>query len=276
MIVVTGTKRSGTSMWMQALSAAGLEVIGEAFPHRWQSTLAAANPRGFFESSFRSGVHHRTNPDPRSGRYLSAEETEWTATKIFVRGLVRTERAYLRSVIAGVRPWRAYAASIRRLRRIEVESAGGDRAKAARMPSIPEHLEWWDDNVTLLRDATVRGYPMLWVGYDDVIASPRGEVARVLGFVGRGDVDAACAAIEPSLRTSFESVEPVQGDAAALDLLEAGLLGGEATHPSFVAAVSALDRRMRPQIARFRKADAEARRTHRRPRARLPRLAGTP
>ena len=32
MIFVSGTKRSGTSMWMQVLRAAGLPVLGEAFP----------------------------------------------------------------------------------------------------------------------------------------------------------------------------------------------------------------------------------------------------
>jgi len=34
-IVVTGTKRSGTSMWMQVLGAAGLPVVGDAFPADW-------------------------------------------------------------------------------------------------------------------------------------------------------------------------------------------------------------------------------------------------
>ena len=36
MIIVTGTKRSGTSMWMQILAAAGLPVFGEAFPRSWR------------------------------------------------------------------------------------------------------------------------------------------------------------------------------------------------------------------------------------------------
>ena len=50
MFIVTGTKRSGTSMWMQILAAAGLEVIGERFPRHWGEHLSAANPDGFYES----------------------------------------------------------------------------------------------------------------------------------------------------------------------------------------------------------------------------------
>ena len=51
MFIVTGTKRSGTSMWMQILIAAGLPIIGEAFPMRWEHTIKAANPEGFYEGT---------------------------------------------------------------------------------------------------------------------------------------------------------------------------------------------------------------------------------
>ena len=53
MMIVTGTKRSGTSMWMQILIGAGYPIIGEAFPMRWEHTIKAANPEGFYESHLR-------------------------------------------------------------------------------------------------------------------------------------------------------------------------------------------------------------------------------
>ena len=49
MIFVSGTKRSGTSMWMQVLKAAGFRILGKAFPRRWGETkLRAANEGGFY------------------------------------------------------------------------------------------------------------------------------------------------------------------------------------------------------------------------------------
>ena len=76
MIIVTGTKRSGTSMWMQILIAAGFPHIGEAFPMRWEQTIKAANPDGFFESHLRRGVFYKTNPHPKTGAYLFPEQVQ--------------------------------------------------------------------------------------------------------------------------------------------------------------------------------------------------------
>ena len=50
MILVTGTKRSGTSMWMQILIAAGFTNFGSAFPANWGESIKEANSKGFFES----------------------------------------------------------------------------------------------------------------------------------------------------------------------------------------------------------------------------------
>ena len=75
MIIVTGTKRSGTSMWMQLLTAAGFPPIGDAFPRNWETTLKDANPGGFWESELRRGIYYETNPDPKTGTYLFPEQT---------------------------------------------------------------------------------------------------------------------------------------------------------------------------------------------------------
>ena len=42
MIFVSGTKRSGTSMWMQVFAAGGYHVLGKAFPRSWEKTLKDA------------------------------------------------------------------------------------------------------------------------------------------------------------------------------------------------------------------------------------------
>ena len=76
MFIVTGTKRSGTSMWMQILIAAGLPIIGEAFPMRWEQTIKAANPEGFYESHLRRGIYYRTNPHPKTAAYLFPEQVQ--------------------------------------------------------------------------------------------------------------------------------------------------------------------------------------------------------
>jgi hypothetical protein len=60
MVIVTGTKRSGTSLWMQILIAAGIPYFGEAFPRDWETTLKEANKEGFYESMLRAGIYYAT------------------------------------------------------------------------------------------------------------------------------------------------------------------------------------------------------------------------
>ena len=115
MIIVTGTKRSGTSMWMQILRAAGFAIVCEAFPRDWASTIREGNPRGFYESPLRRGIHLATNPDPCTGAYLCPMATRTVAVKVFVPGLLRTDLRFVHKVIATIRPFREYMASVERL-----------------------------------------------------------------------------------------------------------------------------------------------------------------
>ena len=119
MIVVTGTKRAGTSMWMQILVAAGFPHVGTPFPGNWGESIRDANPAGFYESLLRQGVFHATNPDPRTGRFVRPSQVERHVVKVFVPGLVRTDFGYIGRVLATMRPWREYVASLRRLFAIE-------------------------------------------------------------------------------------------------------------------------------------------------------------
>jgi hypothetical protein len=214
MIVVTGTKRSGTSLWMQVMQCAGFPVLGAAFPGKWGDSIRAANPAGFYESLFRQGVFHKTNPDPRTGRYLKPAQTRRHAVKVFVPGLVKSDLAYLDHVIATVRPWREYVVSLQRLWAMEDEwrVANSDELglgeretlaeRRARQGAVPPALEWWFQNFELLLDASMRGYPFHMVTYDRLLRDPEAELAPLLEWLGGGDLAGAVAAVRPELRTS--------------------------------------------------------------------------
>lgn len=260
MIVVSGTKRSGTSMWMQVLRQAGLASLGEAFPRGWDRRIADANPRGFFESDYRNGIYYRTNPHPETGHYLASEHLREVAIKVFAHGVVKTERAYLDRLLICVRPWRAYATSLQRLRDLEAASAREPEAKRSREPSLPPPLGWWDEHLALLRDVHARHLDARWVGYDQVLAEPGRIVPEVISWLGAGDAARAVAAVEPSLRTQRAEAQNDFGlpaaTVAALDTLEAALLAGRGNDAAFAAEAWQAAASSRPEIAAYREADA--------------------
>jgi hypothetical protein len=236
MIVVTGTKRSGTSMWMQVLRAAGVPSIGEAFPRVWEESIREANPRGFYESRFRSGINYRTNPDPKTGDYLPPGATRDTAVKVFIPGLVRSDVAYLRRVIGTIRPWREYCTSWSRLLHLEQEWKKGRNAGAveganevadpAPLPhpapspeavALPTAVEWWFENYELVRDVSTRRYAFTFVSYDAMLRDPAAIVHKVVPWLGVGDADAAIAAVAPLLRTQNAPSDPHAVDAGLSD-----------------------------------------------------------
>jgi hypothetical protein len=144
MIVITGTKRSGTSMWMQVLFGAGFPVIGERFPGRWRETLVAANPDGFFKSRLRCGLLSATETDPLTGRPMDRDSYRSHAVKISVPGLVRTHRRHLWRVLGTVRDFREYEQSRRRLWRQLEDQARRQQKPDAEPPARIEPLyEWW-------------------------------------------------------------------------------------------------------------------------------------
>jgi hypothetical protein len=252
MIVVTGTKRSGTSMWMHLLIAAGLPHLGERFPGGWGELLRDANPDGFFESELMIGVNYRTNPHPLTGAYLAPQRTRELAVKIFVPGLVRSDVAFLDRVIATVRGWREYVASMRRL--------GVDPA------ALPPALEWWCNNFALIRDLAIRGYPAHVLSYDSLLADPARVAAEVLAWIGRGDPEAAARVVRPEQRQG-----PIREPDAALadgvdarhlevfDELYAVIDAGRPLSASFIERLNAVDRELRPQVREHQAAvEAEA------------------
>jgi len=251
-IVVTGTKRSGTSMWMQVLGAAGLPVVGDAFPADWEARFGAMNPKGFFESSLRGGINFRTNPDPRTGVYLHPGETRRHCVKVFLPGLVRTDHAFLDRVIVTVRDWRSYVASASRLYALEGREGG-----------LAPALEWWVENYLGLRDVLTRRYPCHFLSYASVLRNPRGVVREVLGWVGgEADAEAAAARVDVSGRDDappppVEGMDPIVAE--TFDLYYQHLDEGRGLSPGFLTRLQNTHEKLLPLVAEYQRASAAAR-----------------
>jgi hypothetical protein len=216
MIIVTGTKRSGTSMWMQLLKAAGFPPIGDAFPRNWETTLKDANPGGFWESELRRGIFYQTNPDPKTGTYLFPEQTERHAVKVFIPGLLKTDRAFIGRVVATIRPWRQYLSSVNRLYAMEREAQEAARKDASHPPPPPVFMspiiEWWVENFSLFSDIVTRRYPFYMVAYDSVLDAPEETLRSVFRWLGDGNAEAAIQQVEPELRTQKQETQTEVSD----------------------------------------------------------------
>jgi hypothetical protein len=237
-------------MWMQILIAAGFPHIGEAFPEPWGGKLHAANPQGFFESELVGGIYHATNPHPQTGTYLFPEQTRRHTTKVFIPGLIRTDLAFIDCVVATVRDWRAYAASMERMRSLLDEDR---EAELFDVPLSPA-LRWWMENFGLIRDIGTRRYAAHVTTYERLLADPEGEIGTVLTWLGEGDLEAACAAVEPAMRTQEgNTATPSDLDprhAAVFDDLYDQLHEGRDLSASFVETLNRTDAELRPRIMR--------------------------
>jgi hypothetical protein len=255
MIIVTGTKRSGTSMWMQALAAAGLDVIGERFPRNWdRHPIRAANPDGFYESELAAGIYFRTNPHPVTGVFLFPEQTAHHVVKVFIPGLIRTDLAFIDRVIATIRPWRAFARSRARMRGLLLADTGLDGAGHG--PRLPAALEWWSENFMLIRDIATRRYAVHMVSYDSVVADPEGSIRAVLAWLGVGDPARACAAVRRGSPPVSDDEGEVEGESegvagehlAVFDELYGRIHRGEALDQGLIERLNAVDRALRPLL----------------------------
>ena len=253
MIFVSGTKRSGTSMWMQVLQAAGIPVLGKAFPRNWdQSPLRDANPDGFYESILRQGIYFGTNPHPVTGTYFMPEDVAGYAVKVFVPGVIRSERAFITHLVANVRAWREYETSIERL--FALEDEGLDLDGSDEQPvRFPAALEWWMENFALVRDISLRKLPFRMQTYDQVIARPDQVVGSVLRWIGHGDVDKGVAAVKPGYRTQVDSgssdtVEPAL--ARVFDELYAAVQAGKGFSRALLTTLNDTNQKLLPILTR--------------------------
>lgn len=242
MMVVSGTGRSGTSLWMQVLAAAGFTPVGEAMPDRYR-TLEGLNPEGFFESTLSAGVNFSTNPDPRTGALLRPEESRRLAVKIFSFGLRRTERAFLDRVLLTVRSWRGFGPSFARLAALD----GGPMLRPDGRPVDPA-LWWFTELSATLDDARRRGYPLRVVPFEATLADPEAVVGAALRWLEQPcDVPAGVAAVRPDLTSPAE--DP-RGDlppawTETLDAFYENLAIGAPYSASLAAKVAALQRELR-------------------------------
>jgi hypothetical protein len=264
LLIVTGTKRSGTSLWMRILIAAGFPAFGEAFPGEWKRTLSEANVDGFYESMLREGIYYETNPHPRTGDYIFPEEVEWHAVKVFVPGLVRTDRAYIGRVIATVRPWREHEASLNRLRSLEAAQRAKEKNAVGPPPPLPPPpLEWWSENFALIRDISIRRYPVHVQSYDGLLADPEKVITKTLQWLGRGEALEACGQVRADRRTferpESESVEP--DIAATFDELYAVVHAGKSLSGPFLEKLNETNERLSPLFAEHQKKVLEYRRS---------------
>ena len=254
MIIVTGTKRSGTSMWMQILAAAGLEVIGERFPRHWRDHLGAANPDGFYESELIAGIYFRTNPHPVSGVFLFPDQTRHHAVKVFIPGLVRTDLAFIDRVIATVRPWRAFARSRERLRAlIRASTSAPGEADAL---ALPAGLEWWSENFALIRDIATRRYASHVLSFDSLLADPDASIHAVVQWLGVGDARQACAVVDRDRPEAGLAGETGEVDTSGLeprhiavfDELYDHIHRGKPLGQGLVERLNLTDRELRPRL----------------------------
>ena len=279
MLIVTGTKRSGTSMWMQILIAAGFPAFGEAFPANWGSTLRDANPAGFFESILRQGIYWRTNPHPRTGAYFFPEQVERHVVKVFIPGLVRSDRAFIGRVVATMRNWREYTRSLARLHAMENRSRREQRPGSVDPVRFPPALEWWCENFALVRDIAIRRYPVHVQSYDGLLADPEQVIRRTLEWIGDPAINAeaaqaAVAAVDAGHRTQqVEAPEDeavttgIEGEhAAVFDELYARVDGGGGLDGPFVTKLNEINQQLLPRIQAAQRAvydDQAARRQQR-------------
>jgi hypothetical protein len=208
MIIVTGTKRSGTSLWMQILERTGYPILGEKFPSEWGASIRDANPNGFYESTLRYGINWTSNPS--KDYYFAPEPYRNHAVKVFMAGLVRTDAAHIHKVVVTVRHWAEYGKSLRRLFDIEDaytaslqdEAERTKREKAAKegRGNMNEEDEWFLENYDFLRDYNLRRYECQLTAYDDLVGDPEKTLGRVLPWLGFGKVEVAAGAIDDALR----------------------------------------------------------------------------
>jgi hypothetical protein len=267
MIIVTGTKRSGTSMWMQIMRSAGFPIFGEAFPRNWEKTIKSANPDGFFESSLRQGIYYRTNPHPKSGAFFRPEQVKRHAVKVFIPGLVRTDLAYIGKVVASVREWREYVRSIERMHAMELENRPEDKRDQPPPEYMPPALEWWGENFSLLRDIVTRGYPFHLQSYDGLLADPRGVLEKTFQWLGEGDLEEALGAVKPENRTQkrpeVDVIEPKY--AAVFDDLCRSIHEGTPLGPHFVKRLNDTHLQLLPRLREHQEKLVRAGEKRRRP-----------
>jgi hypothetical protein len=181
-VVVSGLPRSGTSMTMQMLAAAGVPVVTDGIRPAGED-----NPKGYFEDERVKDLHKEN------------EDRSWTrdargkAIKIISFLLKDLPETNNYKVIFMKRALPEVLASQKKMleRRNEVDESGDDRM-----------LELWENHLWrvfyLLKHADQ--FESLEIAYSDVIGDPLREARRIRDFLElKADPEKMAAAVDESL-----------------------------------------------------------------------------
>ena len=181
-LVVSGLPRSGTSMMMKMLAAAGVEVVTDEI-----RTADADNPRGYFEYE-------------RVKELDKAEDKSWVlehrgkALKVVSSLLEQLPDTCRYRVVLMRRDLAEVIASQNKMLARRGESGGGtpdDKMKQ----NYERHLR-----KLVLSLAARPNFELLEVDYAEVVRDPQGQAARVARFFGLGErVPAMAAAVDREL-----------------------------------------------------------------------------
>ena len=285
MIFVTGTKRSGTSMWMQILIEAGFPYIGKPYSKNWIESIKGANEEGFYESPLRRGVYHATNPNPMTGAYLFPQKTQMHAIKVFIPGLLRSDLAFIHRVVGTIRPWREYTASLRRLYAMEDEflQTQPKKEKAVLPPlemaqlqrgTLHPALEWWRENYDLIRNFATRRFAFNLVSYQKLLQDPHEIIPPVIQWCMNGHdvskeqkiiqqdaIERAVQVVKPRLNTQKESRvddSPLTSEQEEIfDTLHDCFFRQIPLQKSFIETLNELDQQLAPVITLHRQKDSK-------------------
>ncbi len=252
MIIVTGTRRSGTSVWMQILQQGGIQILGEPFPANWKSIMEEANPKGFYESTLVQGINFQTNPDPVSGAWIPPDKVTDIGIKIFADGIVKTDFSYITKVIYTIREWRECEASRKRMDEIKLGGSGaaGLDQNSEVWAKLPSGFAWWKANFSLVKDMRTRRYPVAAFSYAALLEDPEKLTRAGFEWLGRGDANAAANAVDRSLQTQKEvSLLDVGHDYDGIfDELYDALHANQMISPAFYTKLAETDTKITQEI----------------------------
>jgi len=181
-IVVSGLPRSGTSMTMQMLAAAGVPVVTDGIRPAGED-----NPKGYFEDE-RVKDLHKENEDRSWTRDARGKVIK--IISFLLKDLPETNNY---KVIFMKRALPEVLASQKKMleRRNEVDESGDDRM-----------LELWENHLWrvsyLLKHADQ--FESLEIAYSDVIGDPLREARRIRDFLElKADPETMAAAVDESL-----------------------------------------------------------------------------
>src|SRR5262249_37482919 len=150
-----------------------------------------------------------------------------------------------------------HEASLTRLREMEFAQRQKERREDDSVepaPRLAPALEWWSENFALIRDISIRRYPVHIQTYDGLLRDPERVVGHTLAWLGRGDVESACAQVRAERRNfnrpSSGSVEA--RIATVFDELYGALDNGEPLSPSFLEKLNETNDALAPLFAGHR------------------------